>query len=232
MTPGPLIGRGRAADVFDVGAGRVLRRYRLAPSSSGLVQREAAVMRHLAAHGFPVPAVHDASELDLVMDRLDGVTMLDELGRRPWRMRRHVATWADLHRRLAAVPVGELATAGVPARFGPPTAMLHLDFHPDNIMLTADGPVVFDWTNAALGPSAADVAMSWVLGAMSDIDGGRLVQTLSKLVRRRLIDRFVDLCGRTEAVEVLPVVAAQRLLDPNVRPAEAARIHALVAAQR
>jgi len=55
---------------------------------------------------------------------------------------------------------------------------------------------------------------------------------LAKLVRRRLIDRFVDACGRTGAIELLPVVAEQRLQDPNVRPAEAARIHALGAAER
>jgi hypothetical protein len=39
--PGPLIGAGRAADVYDIGGGRVLRRYRV-PFD---VEPEAAVMR-------------------------------------------------------------------------------------------------------------------------------------------------------------------------------------------
>ena len=69
----------------------------------------------------------------------------------------------------AAVPVDDLAAALEPGS-ARPTVVLHLDFHPFNIMLTADGPVVFDWTNAALGPPAADVALAWVIAATSTID--------------------------------------------------------------
>ena len=58
--PGPLLGHGRSADVYDLGDGTVLRRYRPAAVRGGLVEREAMVMRHLADSGFPVPAVHDA----------------------------------------------------------------------------------------------------------------------------------------------------------------------------
>ena len=42
-------------------------------------------------------------------------------------------------------------------------------------MLTPDGPVVFDWTNATLGPAAADVAESWIVGATSTVDGGAVI---------------------------------------------------------
>ena len=76
--PGPLLGKGRSADVYDIGGGRVLRRYRPGGGRRRqVVEREALVMRHLAAHGFPVPAVFDADGADLVMERLDGRTMLD-----------------------------------------------------------------------------------------------------------------------------------------------------------
>jgi aminoglycoside/choline kinase family phosphotransferase len=227
---GALLGTGRAADVYDLGGGRVLRRYR--HGTGGLVEREALVMRHLAAHGYPVPAVHDAAGTDLVMERLDGHTMLTDLERRPWRLGRHARLWAELHRRLATVPLGDLATHGVPERFGPPESVLHLDFHPDNIMLTPSGPVVFDWTNATLGPAAADVAQSWIVGATSTVDGGPVIALLTKLVRGRLIDRFVDAAGRADAIAMVPTMAEYRLQDRNVRPEEAARIHELVASLR
>jgi aminoglycoside phosphotransferase (APT) family kinase protein len=230
--PGPLVGHGRSADVYDLGDGRVLRRYRPEAVRDGLVEREALVMRHLTGHGFPAPEVFDAAGADLVMQRLAGHTMLTDLERHPWRLGRHAELWAELHRRLAEVPVGELVERGVPARFGPPESILHLDFHPDNIMLTPDGPVVFDWTNATIGPAAADVAQSWIVGATSTVDGGFVIAAITRLVRGRLMDRFVDACGRADAIAMVPTMAEYRLRDRNVRPEEAARIHALVASLR
>ena len=49
--PGPLVGAGRAADVYALGGQRVLRRYRNGDSA----EREATVMAYLAEAGFPVP---------------------------------------------------------------------------------------------------------------------------------------------------------------------------------
>ena len=93
-------------------------------------------------------------------------------------------------------------------------------------MLTADGPVVFDWTNAALGPPAADVALAWLIAATSTVDGSWWLRTVVRLLRGRLVDRFVDGCGRAAAQALLPAVAEYRLNDRNVRPEEAARVRA------
>ena len=226
--PGPLVGTGRAALVYDLGGDRVLRRYRR-PPPPGLTEREAAVMTYLRQQGYPVPEVFDADGADLVMERLHGTTMLSDLESHPWRADRHAATWAELVGRLATVPVGDLATAGVPARFGAPDGVLHLDFHPDNVMLTPDGPVVFDWSNASLGPPAAEVAQAWIISASSSADGPRWKRAVVRVLRRRFIAQFLRASDRAGAEAILPVVAAYRLKDPNVRPEEAARIHDLLA---
>lgn len=226
--PGPLIGRGRAADVFDIGGGRVLRRYRDAAGRHEQIGREAAAMTHLRAHGYPVPEVHDVDGGDMVMERLTGVTMLDDLERHPWRVDRHADTWAAMQRRLASVPVGDMP-ARLETRFGPPDNIVHLDFHPDNIMLTAHGPVVFDWTNAAVGPAAADIALAWIIGATTTAEGSWAIRLLARLLRRRLVDRFVDSCGRAGALALLPVVGERRIADRNVYPEEADRVRALLA---
>ena len=52
--PGPLLASGRAADVFDLGDGTVLRRYRLDGFDC---EYEARVMRHVADAGIRVPKV-------------------------------------------------------------------------------------------------------------------------------------------------------------------------------
>src|SRR5947209_9924445 len=138
-----LLASGRAADVFADAPGRVLRRYRDGTDS----EREARVMEHARAHGFPVPAVYDARGPELVLARIDGATMLADLAARPWRVRAHARTLADLHRRLHAIPSPD----GLPSRAGDGPDLVHLDLHPDNVLLSPRGPVVIDWVAAGGG---------------------------------------------------------------------------------
>jgi aminoglycoside phosphotransferase (APT) family kinase protein len=81
--------------------------------------------------------------------------MLAELRRRPWRSVEHTRTLAQLHARLHQIPFED-------------ERLLHLDLHPDNVMLTSRGPVVIDWTNAAAGDPAFDVALMWVIAQTVD----------------------------------------------------------------
>jgi Phosphotransferase enzyme family len=46
-----------------------------------------------------------------------------------------------------------------------------MDLHPGNVMLTADGPFVIDWSNGCAGEAGADVAMAYLIMASSDVDG-------------------------------------------------------------
>src|SRR3954452_22300180 len=133
--PGELIARGRAADVFAAGPGRVLRRYR--EGEGGDTAAEPAPMELARRHGFPVPAVHDARGRDLVLERIDGPTMLADLARRPWRVHAHAPTLADLHSRLHPIP----APPGRPSLLGDGPRLVHADLHPDNVLLGPDGPV-------------------------------------------------------------------------------------------
>jgi aminoglycoside phosphotransferase (APT) family kinase protein len=211
--PGPLVGAGRSADVYAIGADRVLRRYR-APID---VQAEATIMRHLDLAGFPVPKVYDADGSDLIMERLDGRDMLTDLGRRPWRARRHARTLADIHNRLHQVA----APAGWPQPLGPGDKVLHLDLHPGNIMLTSRGPVVIDWSNRAAGPAGADVAMAYLIMASSEVDDlPALVRPIVSSIRAAVIRQFL-LGARDDPSPHIAPAARLRMADPNVRPSEA-----------
>jgi Ser/Thr protein kinase RdoA (MazF antagonist) len=214
--PGPLVGAGRAADVYDIGGGRVLRRYRT-PFD---VRSEAAVMRHVDQAGFPVPKIFEADGTDLVMERLDGRDMLADLGRRPWLVRRHGATLAGLHNRLHEIPAPE----GLAPAFGPGDRVLHLDLHPANVMLTSRGPVVIDWSNARAGAAEADVAMAYLIMASSDTDLiPAALRPLVGLLRAVLVRQFLA-GARDDPRAHLARVARERAQDRNVRPAEADRL--------
>jgi len=147
---GPLLASGRDADIFAYGPGLVVRRSRLGHS----MEREAKVMQYVAARGFPAPRVEDvrAGGTELIMERIDGATMLDVLFRRPWTLRRNAARLATLHKRLH-----EIAAPGWLESFlGGNACIVHLDLHPLNVILSPNGPVLLDWTNARAGAAGAE----------------------------------------------------------------------------
>jgi aminoglycoside phosphotransferase (APT) family kinase protein len=196
-----VIAAGRASEIHDLGDGRVLRRFK----GGGNPKREAAIMEHARAYGFPVPQVLEVQDDALVLERIDGPTMLANLRRRPWGMTRAARALAELQARLHEIPFeGE--------------RLLHLDLHPDNVLLSAQGPVVIDWTNARAGEPALDVALTWVICATSGGLPGR--------VFTRLFLRHVD--GDT-ARRALRDAVAFRLADPNVTDAERQRAERLAA---
>lgn len=231
---GPLVGSGRDATIHALGPDRVLRR---TPDERDHTV-EAAVMEHVRLAGYPVPRVHRVGPGELVLDRVDGPTMLDDLAAHPWRIDAHARTLARLHERLHTIE----APPGLRHHPVAGTVVLHQDLHPGNVMLAAAGPVVIDWTNACQGAPSADVALSWVLMASFDLDeepptgslARRLLTGLERratpLVRRRMVATFLRASGvADDARAVLGATARARLADRAVRPGEATAIRALVA---
>ena len=195
-----MLAEGRASEIVELGDDRVLRRFK----AGGRPTREAEIMEHARAHGFSVPGVLEVRNDSLVLERVDGPTMLAELRRRPWWLAGHARTLAELHRRLHAIPFED-------------ERLLHLDLHPDNVLLSARGPVVIDWANARAGNPALDVAMTWVICATSGGLFGRLFT--------RFFLRNVDLAA---ALGSLPEAGERRIADPNVTDAERDRVHKLL----
>jgi aminoglycoside phosphotransferase (APT) family kinase protein len=180
-------------------------------------------MEHARAAGYPVPAARAINETDIVMERLTGPTMLNDLGRRPWRIGRHASTLAELHRCLHAIE----APGWLPAPLGDGVSLLHLDLHPDNVILTARGPYVIDWPNAARGPALGDVAHTWLVLEHSVPTGGAYRRASSKLGRALFLRAFlahfdrgrVDAHRRDAAEYRLNRVLPQSELDAIVRVA-------------
>ena len=214
--PGVPIASGRAAEVFDLGDGTVLRRYRRDHD----VEREARLMRWLADSGLRVPIVHAAEGRDLVMERIEGPTMLEDLARRPWRLLQHGRLLSDLQRRI-----GALATPGWlhhDERVPDGRSLLHLDLHPMNVMLAADGPVVIDWTNAGRGDPWFDAALSYVVMSTAEVPNPR-----DATGRRLLVGAFARRRGRGEILARVPQACAFRLQDPAVTPRERRQLERL-----
>ncbi len=218
------VGRGRYADVHDLGDGRVLRRYR---DPRMCAEGEAEVMRHAWSHGVPVPQVFDASGPDLVMEHADGPTMLHDLTRRPWSLGAHARLLAALHDAVHAVP----ALSWLPAPLGGGDVLLHADLHPANVILTGAGPRLIDWQGAARGPAPADVALTWVLVATSQVPGPTAQRAVGRAGQALFARCYLAEVGPL-APSWLRLAAEHRLRDPSLLNSEAATLRRLLSRGR
>ncbi len=212
-----LIGSGRDGEIFDLGDGNVLRRFRDGRSQ----ESEAALITHLHSLGYPVPEVKSADGPDMIMSLVKGPTMLDDLASHPWRLRTHARTLAELQLRLHMIMAPKWLRH-VPG--WPGESILHLDFHPANVMLSPDGPVVIDWTNAHQGPAWLDTCYTEVLLRTADVPGNALLRAISSSGRTSFRRAYRRHYGVVESPSRMLAAAANRFLeDSNIRPGERAR---------
>jgi Ser/Thr protein kinase RdoA (MazF antagonist) len=205
-----LIARGRDADVFALDGRTVLRRYR----AGGDTAREAAIMWHVAEHGFPVPRVYEASGADLVLERVHGPTLLAALASGEVAVDTGAELLADLHLRLHAVPPRPGACEGV----------VHLDLHPDNVLLGPAGPVLIDWRNAADGPPELDLAVTALIMALVASDPQHPMAGPAG----ELLSVFPHVANG-DLARGLPAAAELRRADPNLSADEKVRLVAATA---
>ena len=218
--PGRLLAEGRSATVFLLEDGWVLRRSKDPRHDVGT---EAAVLRWAARHGVSVPAVREAAGPDLVLEHVQGPSMLTALLDDAAGAGAHGRTLADLHGCLDRVPAPPELRAP-PGRAG---RLLHGDLHPGNVLLADAGPVLIDWTNAASGPSAHDTATTWLVLACFEHPAPEVEIRLAA-VRRQLVGGFLSGIDRSAAAAAMPQVVAGRLADPATTDRERDRIAALL----
>jgi aminoglycoside phosphotransferase (APT) family kinase protein len=207
-----LLAEGREAEVFEWGPGNVLRLLRTGESREWM-ERGVAAMEAARACGVAVPRIDEVVVIDgrpgVVMERVDGPDLLSVLESQPWKLVGAARDLGRVHARLhetvappelvslrqhvrhriesvAALP-SALARFALEALDGLPDGdrLLHGDYHPGNVLVGSNGPVVIDWSNATRGDPAADVARTRLMLRMGDLPPGSsaLIRRLSRLCR-------------------------------------------------
>ncbi|MEL7974645.1 phosphotransferase [Isoptericola sp. F-RaC21] len=206
-----LIAAGRDADVFALDERRVLRRYR----DGRPAEQDAVLLAAVRAAGYPAPAVLDVDGPALVLERLTGPTLGAALFDGTCDVAEAGPLLASLHDRLHAVPW----QGG---------SLLHLDLHPFNVIMSARGPVVIDWTDARPGPAPLDVAMTALTFALSALEpasatvGGASADEVAPLARG-LLAAFVAACD-PEYRDHLTAAVELRRVNPAMSAAEVGRL--------
>ncbi len=215
------IAEGREAEMFEWEDGKILRLQRRADSEQQ-VAWQAMACEAAAKSGLRVPAayeqVNEMGRPGLVMERIDGTDILALIGQKPWKLFWAARVVSDLHVQMhdaEAVPeipplkakIRQMleASDSVPPAFAEfvikeldalpdGNRLLHGDFHPGNVMLRGDEPVVIDWTNVARGDPAADFARTRLMLRIGELPPGsplmvRFLAAVGRSVLWRLYDR-------------------------------------------
>lgn len=239
----PPIAQGRTAEIYPWNDGHILKLFRDG-CPADWVDYEARIAHAVYTAGIPSPAVGEIVEVQgrrgLIYERLDGVSMLEELNTRPWMILKHARSLAELqvqiHRQsIPGLPAYKdrlrhdisstphlseglrekvsAALAALPDRQN----LCHGDHHPGNILITERGPIVIDWMNACTGAPWADVArtsMTLSIGAKAAGEQIRpVIRAMVDLYHRTYLNRYRSLVpdAEKEMDRWMPVIAAARL---------------------
>lgn len=132
-----------------------------------------------------------------------------DLARNPWTLVHHARLLAELHGRLHRI----VAPEWLPA-IGPGGAVIHLDLHPENVLLHGKGALVIDWANARAGHWSDDVAQTVVILAAADLP--RATMLAIRLFLRVYLAGFDRAAIRAH----LPAAIERRMADPNMTARE------------
>jgi aminoglycoside phosphotransferase (APT) family kinase protein len=188
---GEKIGEGAFSEAYAWAPGQVVKLFK-AGVSHLLGRHEVRMIRAVRAAGVPVPAVFGEVTLDgrfgIVLERLDGPTLwhLSRTGAVTFEQAGAIvaALAISLHRKAPPPEVLSMREymesellhddGKVPKHIATdilalidrlPTgdALCHCDLSPGNVIMTAEGPKLVDWTFAMCGPAALDLGFLHVI---------------------------------------------------------------------
>jgi hypothetical protein len=180
---------GRTAEIYDWETGKILKLlYDWCPAE--WVKSEVYSTQVVHATGLHIPAVIDQIEIDgrngIIYERIEGSSMLQVMRSKLLKLDHFSRLLAELHVDMHTRTVPQLPSikdhlensirhaSGISGQIKETAlatldqlpdgeALCHNDYHPDNILMTEEGPVIIDWITATRGDPMADVARTSLL---------------------------------------------------------------------
>ena len=191
----PRIAEGATAEIFAWDEDKILKLYHEG-ASSGEAEQEAACASIAYDAGLNTPAVIDTIIIEnrqgIIFERVHGVTMLEAINADPQKLVSYAHLLAELQidmhtRTVSKLPLQcqrlqhriqsrsglaeEIRSALLKDldQFQGDNAICHGDLHPENILLTAEEPVIIDWVDATQGSPLVDAARTTLLLRVGDL---------------------------------------------------------------
>lgn len=185
-----LLAQGGQAEIYELDKDRIIRVLRNTGEEEYL-KVEMSIMKSLKEKGKAVPEVYEYLKIEgrpsLIMKRLNGDTMLDDIRKNPFHLLNQAQKLAELHIEVAdsaeglrMVSINDRAAHLIPkaemldnelkkfvfdvlGKLPRGNDICHGDFHPGNIIITGEQYYVIDWFGAALGEKLSDIAHTYLL---------------------------------------------------------------------
>jgi len=256
----PPIAVGRTAEIYPYADGKVLKLF-FPTIPQVWIDKEIEIGKYIQEAELPVPKVYETAEINnrigIVYERVEGPSLLNEIATKPWNVARYGQLLAKLHVQIHDVQAPtnletqrEWATGGIPASakiaedlktqilqlldtLPDGNGLCHGDFHPGNIILTPDGPVIIDWMTVSKGVASGDVARTTTILEAAKAPEGTPMRWLLEWIRRLFLGAYLKtyLQLRPDIKESLAgwqaVMAANFLSDVSI-PGEEGNLRAIV----
>ncbi|MGG3281323.1 phosphotransferase family protein [Paenibacillus solani] len=187
MRIGELVGMGNTANVYRWGNHEVIKVFHDHFNSTYEANKEAKNAELISSLNLRAPQYSGLLEYEgkscLVYERIDGPTMLWQIEPTKENISYHAKLMAQLHAEIhqarvdmepnLKTEIGALIDSSAVTNDHEKQMIQHIlhtlpeghtvchyDFHPDNIIISPQGPIVIDWLNVWIGHQAADVARS------------------------------------------------------------------------
>ena len=244
-----LIAKGRSSEVFAYNDGKVLKLFNQ-DMPVNYVESESEIVRSLLDSGLPVPRVFNIVKVDqrwgIVYEKIDGASMLERCLTDFSTAEENGSLMADLQweihkisgRQLPAMKtrlcnkVGDINELTDSRKnqiirlldyLPDGNQLCHMDFHPDQILLTDQGPCILDWETASKGNPLADVARTSILiqvgqvTALSQISTEQLTSIRSS-IRSAYLSRYLKKVAKNvnREIECWEVVMAAARMAENI----------------
>jgi len=185
-----LVAKGGQADIYDYGDGKVIRVPRR-PQDYDRIRYEYGIYVLLSGTTIAAPKAFELVEVNgapsIVMERILGPSMIDEIRKQPYLIRRKAIDLANMHRDLLGVTAAASMTnskdqakycvsrsqsltedtkqvlMNVLEQLPEGAFLCHGDFHPGNILHSDGKNYIIDWSGATKGDLLYDVAHTYIL---------------------------------------------------------------------
>jgi uncharacterized protein (TIGR02172 family) len=233
---------GRTAEIYSYGDGKILKLFfPTVPQSWS--DREAGIGQYIQEAGLPVPKVFESVKVNhrdgVVYERIDGPSLLNQLGRMPWKAGQYARLLAGLHAQVHKVSAPpnletqrEWARGGIPDTGKLPKEtkerVLHLldslpdgnqlchgDFHPGNIIVTKRGAVIIDWMTASKGTPGGDAARTAIILEAAQAPEGTPMRWLLEWVRKSILATYLKTYFQLQPLEKRSFIAWRTIMAAN-----------------